>query len=210
MKRLSENEMFQIVLERVPLEERLKSVYVPIIAMGCALYLVEDLLSLLRTVKFDKTKKSSRIITEASKNYVRSNNTVMTKELQDILKEKVDTFYSGVSKDLTILGLQYAQALLDKGLQKPSSESMILNYAYTIKVVVSLITRMDREFSKRISDILGKDIVYKTEDDGNCIRLLEGIDKLILSLDAPLELDSSRIELATKIVTIKLNNLNIV
>ena len=180
MKRLSENEMFQIVLERVPLEERLKSVYVPIIAMGCALYLVEDLLSLLRTVKFDKTKKSSRIITEASKNYVRGNNTVMTKELQDILKEKVDTFYSGVSKDLTILGLQYAQALLDKGLQKSSSESMILNYAYTIKVVVSLITRMDREFSKRISDILGKDIVYMTEDDGNCIRLLEGIDKLIL------------------------------
>lgn len=46
-KKLSVEEMNKIVLEKIPLEERLRAVYLPIIAMDCACYLSEDLLTYL-------------------------------------------------------------------------------------------------------------------------------------------------------------------
>ena len=110
-RKLSVEEMNKIILEKIPLEERLRAVYLPIIVMDCACYLSENLLLILRTLRLDDTKKTSRVIRSCVEGYRNDNYRIMRSDLYRDLSSSTKEFYNSLSRDITIYQIQYQQAL---------------------------------------------------------------------------------------------------
>lgn len=106
-RKLSDGEMNKIILEKIPLEERLRAVYIPIIVMDWACYLSEDLLAILRTLRLDATKKTSRIIRSCIEGYRNDNYRVMRYGLYRNLSALTKEFYDSLSQNILIHRIQY-------------------------------------------------------------------------------------------------------
>ena len=204
-KKLSVEEMNQIILEKIPLDERLRSVYVPIIAMDCACYLADDLLAVLKVQRKYDTRKNSRGIRACSEGYRKDNYVVMHSDLYRDLAKATKEFYDSLSKDFFIYKVQYRQALLNRKMHLDTlEEGDIMTYAYIIRDIVQYVIDLDRQFSKRISDLLGKDIRYTTEDNEYCKELVSEMNKLLVLLGVPNDLSTSQTEMALSIFKNKL------
>ena len=209
-KRLSVEEMNKIVLERIPLEERLRSVYLPIIAMDCACYLVDDLLVTLKSQRKHDTRKNSRGLRACSEGYRGDNYSVMRSELYQNLSETTKGFYNSLATDMFIYQLQYGQALLNRRMHLDTlEEERIMTLSYIIRDIAQYVIALDREFSRRISDLLGKNIHYTTEDNGHCKQLIVETNKLLDLLGVPKDLSTPNTELSLNIFKNKLKGVKI-
>lgn len=177
-RKLSVEEMNKIILEKIPLEERLRAVYIPIIVMDCACYLSEDLLTILRTLRLDDTKKTSRIIRSCVEGYRNDNYRVMRSDLYQDLSNSTKEFYNSLSRDIIIYQIQYQQAMLDKGLRFGIEVEKLIAIAYIVRELVRFVLELDRNFSKRMSDLLGKEINYTTEDNHYCLEMIKALNGL--------------------------------
>lgn len=184
-RKLSVEEMNKIVLEKIPLEERLRAVYLPIIAMDCACYLSEDLLIILRTLRLDNTKKTSRVIRSCVEGYRNDNYYVMHSDLYQDLSNSTKEFYNSLSRDMQIYQLQYRQAMLDRKLNLGLEVEQLVSVAYIVREIVQFVLELDRQFSKRMSDLLGKNINYTTEDNHYCLEMIKALNGLFSVLQVP-------------------------
>lgn len=209
-RKLSVEEMNKIILEKIPLEERLRSVYVPVIAMDCACYLVDDLLLILKTQRKYDTRKNSRGIRACSEGYRRDNYTVMRSDLYEDLSKTTKEFYNSLSVDFYIYRLQYGQALLNRFLHLDTlEEKNIMTFAYIIRDISRYVIELDQQFSNRISELLGKDIHYTTEDNEYCKNLITEMNKLLDLLGVPKDLSTPHTEMALSIFKNKLKAVQI-
>lgn len=209
-KKLSIEEMNKIVLEKIPLDERLRSVYVPIIAMDCACYLVDDLLLILKAQRKYDTRKNSRGIRACSEGYRKDNYKVMHSDLYNDLAKTTKEFYDTLSTDFFLYKLQYGQALLNRKMHLDTlEEENIMTFAYVIRDIARCVLDYDRQFSKRISDLLGKDIHYTTEDNEHCLNLVKEMNKLLDLLEVPKDLSTPHTEMALSIFKNKLKTVKI-
>lgn len=201
--------MNEIIKEKIPLEERLRSVYLPIITMDCACYLAEDLLIMLRGMKLDKTKKSSRVIRGCIDGYRKDNYQAMHSDLYVYLSGVTKGFYDSMARDMTIYQLQYRQALLNKRIYLEWNLERTVTTAYIVREIVRYVLELDRDFSIRISEILGKDIHYTTEDNEYCLTMLDTLNGLLKVVGAPIDLSTQQTELALKVFKNRLNDIKI-
>lgn len=211
-RKLSAEEMNQVILERVPLNERLRAVYIPLIAMDCACYVGEDLLQSLRELKLDATKKISRGLKECIEGYRKDNYQVMRSDLYKKLENFTKDFYSSIMKDLLILQLQFQQALLDKGISISPELSRLVALFQMVRMMVRYVITLDRRFSGRISELLGDRINYVTEDNHYCLRILSVTSSFRGSIGvswSTSDIISDKIEMAFKVYTNKLNQIEI-
>lgn len=212
LRKMSIEEMRNLVLEKVPLEERMRSVYIPLIAMDCACYLGEDLLQTLRELKLDSTKKLSREIKQCIEGYRRDNYMVMRSDLYKRLENFTETFHNGVKNLLVILQWQYQQEMTKRGVKLSADIRKIISFACALKKMIQYVIDLDRSFSKRISDLLGDDIHYTTEDNRYCVRMINAINSLQGSLDIPsdlMDMTSVNVENEFRAYTNKLNQLKL-
>ena len=211
-RKASIEEMNKIILEKVPLDERLRAVYIPLIAMDCACYVGEDLLQSLREIRLDGTKKISRELRECIEGYRKDNYYVMHSDLYKRLENFTKEFYSSIMKDLYILQLQFQQALLDEGVYISTDLSRLTALFCMVRKMIGYVIDLDRKFSKRMSDLLGAQINYTTEDNQYCVRILAATksfqDTIGISLSAA-ELASEKIEMAFRVYTNKLNQIDV-
>lgn len=208
-KRLSVEEMNKIILEKIPLEERLRAVYLPIIVMDCCCYLSEDLLLILRTLRLDNTKKASRVIRNCVDGYRSDNYRVMHYDLYKDLMASTKEFYNSLSRDMIIYQLQYRQALLNIGLHLNMEVEKLIVVAYIVRELVRFVLELDRKFSKRMSDLLGKDINYTTEDNHYCLEMIKAINGIFSVLKVPGNLRTDQTDMAFKVFKNRLNSVKI-
>lgn len=208
-RKLSVEEMNKIILEKIPLEERLRAVYLPIIAMDCACYLSEDLLTILRTMQLDDTKKTSRIIRSCVEGYRSDNYYVMHSDLYKDLSNLTKEFYNSLSRDMRIYQLQYRQAMLDRKLNLGLEVEQLVSVAYIVRELVQFVLELDRQFSKRMSDLLGKEINYTTEDNHYCLEMVKALNGLFSVLKVPSDLKTDQTDMAFRVFKNKLNSVEI-
>lgn len=207
-KKLSVEEANKIILEKVPMEERLKSVYYPMIAMDCPLYILRECLAQIRTMGSSKTKKHYRELIECDKSYCNDNYHAMQPILFKKFTEQTKELYKIWSNDFVIFRIQYSQALLSKNINVNSQVAMIAALACVVKRINMYVVNLDRSFSNRISELLGKGITYQTSDNGYSLRIIKAIDDLLEVLGVPY-IETTHTELAMKVLDVKLKGTNV-
>ena len=208
-RKLSVEEMNKIILEKIPLEERLRAVYIPIIVMDCACYLSEDLLTILRSLRLDDTKKTSRTIRSCVEGYRNDNYRVMRSDLYQDLSNSTKEFYNSLSRDIIIYQIQYQQAMPDKGLRFGIEVEKLIAVAYIVRELVRFVLELDRNFSKRMSDLLGKEINYTTEDNHYCLEIIKALNGLFDILKVPGYLRTNQTDMAFRVFKNKVNSIKI-
>lgn len=208
-RRLFEEEMNKIILEKISLEERLNAVYIPIIVMDCACYLTEDLLAILRSLRLDATKKVSRALKFCVENYRKDNLEAMKSDLYQRVIGATKEFFLSLSRDMMIHRVQYQQAMLDRKIILNVETGNLVAVGYVVRELVQMVVSLDRDFSKRMSDALGKHIVYTTEDNKYCLEMISSINGMFDALGVPKDLSSAQTELALKVFRNKLNTIDI-
>lgn len=208
-KKLSVEEMNKIILEKIPLEERLRAVYLPIIVMDCACYLSEDLLTILRTLRLDDTKKTSRVIRSCVEGYRTDNYRVMRSDLYQELSNSTKEFYNSLSQDMLIYQIQYRQAMLNRKLTFGVEVEKLVAVAYIVRELVHFVLELDRKFSKRMSDLLGKDITYTTEDNHYCLEMIKALNGLFVVLKVPSDLRTEQTDMAFRVFKNRLNSVRV-
>lgn len=208
-RKLSVEEMNRIILEKIPLEERLRAVYIPIIVMDCACYLSEDLLTILRTLRLDDTKKTSRTIRSCVEGYRNDNYRIMRSDLYQDLSNSTKEFYNSLSRDIIIYQIQYQQAMLDKGLRFGIEVEKLIAIAYIVRELVRFVLELDRNFSKRMSDLLGKEINYTTEDNHYCLEMIRALNGFFDILKVPGYLRTNQTDMAFRVFKNKVNSIKI-
>lgn len=207
-KKLSVEEANKIILEKVPMEERLKSVYYPMIAMDCSLYILRECLAQIRAMGSSKTKKPYRELVECDENYCKDNYNAMQPTLFKKFTEQTKELYKIWSTDFVIFCIQYSQALLSKNINVNSQVAMIAALACVVKRINMYVVNLDRSFSNRISELLGKGITYQTSDNGYSLRIIKAIDDLLEVLGVPY-IETTHTELAMKVLDVKLKGTNV-
>lgn len=208
-KRLSVEQMNKLLLEKIPLCERLKAVYLPIIAMDCVCYLAEDLLDMLKRFRLDSTKKSSRVIRACVDGYRKDNCQVMHSDLYRNLTNSTKEFYDSLSRDMLIFQVQYRQAMLDRNMEFDSEAGTLVAVSYIMREIAGLVIELDREFSKRVSDLLGEGITYTTEDNKYCLEIIRAINELFGVIRVPSDLQTVQTEMAMRVFRNKLNSVQL-
>lgn len=208
-RQLSVEEMNKIILEKIPLEERLRAVYLPIIVMDCACYLSEDLLTVLRTLRLDDTKKTSRVIRNCVEGYRTDNYRVMRSDLYQELSNSTKEFYNLLSQDMLIYQLQYRQAMLNRKLTFGVEVEKLVAVAYIARELVHFVLELDRKFSKRMSDLLGKDVTYTTEDNHYCLEMIKALNGLFVVLKVPGDLRTEQTDMAFRVFKNRLNSVRV-
>lgn len=207
-KKLSVEEANKIILEKVPMEERLKSVYHPMIAMDCSLYILRECLAQIRTMGSSKTKKPYRELIECDKSYCNDNYNAMQPTLFKKFTEQTKGLYKIWSNDFVIFRIQYSQALFDKNIEVSKQVAMIAALACVVKRINMYVVSLDRSFSNRISELLGKGITYQTSDNGYSLRIIKAVDDLLEVLGVPY-IETTQTELAMKVLDVKLKATNV-
>ena len=177
--------------------------------MDCACYLSEDLLTILRTLRLDNTKKTSRVIRECIEGYRKDNYYVMHSDLYRDLSNSTKQFYNSLSGDMTIYQLQYRQAMLDRKLSLSSEVEQLVSVAYIVRELVQFVLELDRQFSKRMSDLLGKNINYTTEDNHYCLDMVKALNGLFSVLKVPGDLRTDQTDNAFRVFKNRLNSVEI-
>lgn len=208
-KKLSVEEMNKIILEKIPLDERLRSVYLPIIAMDCACYLAEDLLGMLKVLRLEPTKKLSRVIRSCVEGYRGDNRKAMNTSLYKDLSSFTKEFYSSMTLNMTLYCIQYQQLLLKMNLDFSREIQKTIAIAYVTREIVQFVIDMDRTFSKRISDTLGKGITYTTEDNHYCLELIKAINEFFQILGIPNNLRTEQTDTAFRVFKNKVKSIKI-
>lgn len=205
-KRLSIEECNKIILEKVPLEDRLKSVYHPMIAMNCSLYILRDCLAQMRTLGRQKTKRACRELLECDKFYSSDTYRAMRPELYRKFTEKTKELYELWSKNFFLLQLQYFQLIRNLGIEINEQEALAIALVYIVKRINKYVITLDRKFSALLSSYIGMDITYQTSDNSYSLKIIKAADSLLGVFNVPTDLTNSQVELAMKIFDVKLKD----
>lgn len=203
-KKLSVEECNKIILEKVPLEDRLKSVYHPMIAMDCSLYILRDCLAQIRTLGYQKTKKVYRELLECDKLYSSDTYRAMQPKLYNEFTEKTKELYKLWSQDFFLFQLQYFQIIRNLGVEITKQEALVIALAYLAKRINQYVITLDRKFSELLSSYIGMGIVYQTSDNSYSLKIIEAVDRLLEVFNVPTDITNAQVELSIKIFDTKL------
>ena len=122
--------------------------------------------------------------------------------------EQTKGLYKIWSNDFVIFRIQYSQALFDKNIEVSKQVAMIAALACVVKRINMYVVSLDRSFSNRISELLGKGITYQTSDNGYSIRIIKAVDDLLEVLGVTY-IETTQTELAMKVLDVKLKATNV-
>lgn len=209
--RISVEEMNRILLEKVPLKERMDAVYIPIIAQDCACYLCEDVIRLLRELKMSCTRRSCRELDNCIKEYRDANRRSMSPnpELFEDLKKKSKTIYDWIGQDMHIHVIQYTQELYNRGINLGTDLTKVISEAYVVRKIIRYVLQLDRDFSVKISSHLPLGVKYQTKDNEYCVRMDKALTALFTEFKTPDPLDSVNIQISYQVFQNRLKQYHI-
>lgn len=157
----------------------------------------------------DDTKKTSRVIRSCVEGYRTDNYRVMRSDLYQELSNSTKEFYNSLLQDMLIYQIQYRQAMLNRKLNFGVEVEKLVAVAYIVRELVRFVLELDRKFSKRMSDLLGKDINYTTEDNHYCLEMIKALNGLFVVLKVPGDLRTEQTDMAFRVFKNRLNSVRI-
>lgn len=144
------NEVMSRIMEEIPLEDRLNSVYVPLSCMNIAKYIFEqNLIPCFRNeLRIDATKQITRKMREAFQCYYYENNKIMTFDLQKKFESATKEIYEQMLTDFYLLKLQYSQCLINID-SIPENMHSSITYNYMMYEILEIAKRTVEDFSSR-------------------------------------------------------------
>lgn len=198
-RQLSPTEMAEIVANTIPINDRLRATYLPMVAQDCALRLCEDLVSTFIAEGRSTTKKCCRELKAASTEYNLAVAKAMGPKLYADFKEQSRQQYEKIITDMAIYQLSFSQALLDQHINAEPTMRQLICKMYVIRRIIAYTLKLDRDFSKQLSDLLPLEIHYTTDDNECCVRIEKALKDLTILLGYPADLSSVNIELSYKV-----------
>ena len=199
MKRLTEEEANNLVLEKIPFEERMRAVYHPLFVIDCSFYVVNDIVAILVEMQKSSTKKDCRNIKENVASYQRDNYRVMQSSLYNDIQGRSKKFYEEIMLSLYIFQLQYQQQLLKRGICLTKDIEALIAKCFLARELLMFAQKLDRDFSNRMSELLGTAITYTTEENPYCGNIINALEGIIKTLGSPLDLHSSELDTCIKV-----------
>ena len=140
------------IMQEIPLEDRLNSVYVPLSCMNIAKYIFEqNLIPCFRNeLRMDATKQITRKMREAFKDYYCENNKTMTFDLQKKFESATKEIYERMLTDFYLLKLQYSQCLINID-SIPENMHSSMTYTYMMYEILKIAKRTVESFAGRYS-----------------------------------------------------------
>lgn len=140
------------IMQEIPLEDRLNSVYVPLSCMNIAKYIFEqNLIPCFRNeLRMDATKQIIRKMREAFKDYYYENNKTMTFDLQKKFESATKEIYERMLTDFYLLKLQYLQCLINID-SIPENMHSSITYTYMMYEILKIAKRTVESFAGRYS-----------------------------------------------------------
>lgn len=140
------------IMEEIPLEDSLNSVYVPLSCMNIAKYIFEqNLIPCFRDeLRINATKQITRKMREAFKGYYYENNKIMTFDLQKKFESATKEIYEQMLTDFYLLKLQYSQCLINIDTISENMHSSI-TYTYMMYEILEISKRTVESFADRYS-----------------------------------------------------------
>ena len=140
------------IMQEIPLEDRLNSVYVPLSCMNIAKYIFEqNLIPCFRDeLHIDATKQITRKMREAFKDYYCENNKTMTFDLQKKFESATKEIYERMLTDFYLLKLQYSQCLINID-SIPENMHSSITYTYMMYEILKIAKRTVESFADRYS-----------------------------------------------------------
>lgn len=210
-RKLSVDEMNQLLLEKVPFKERMDAVYIPIVAQDCACYLCEDVIRMLRELKMSCTRKACRELDTSIKEYRDDNRRVMGIHdgLFDDVQKKSKAVYDWISQDMYIHIIQYTHELYHRGIDLGTEVTKVISEAYVVRKILRYVIQLDRDFSTKLSSYLPLDVHYQTYDNKYCVRMDKALTSLFKEFNTPDPLDSANIQISYKVFQNRLRQYHI-
>jgi hypothetical protein len=209
VKRLTESEMYRIIAERVPMEERVRFTYIPQILIDVCFQLLGSALDALSYARIEKTKAISRELREAIAQHERDSINVMKADLYRKVHRDATEFLSSIEKDIMIHQFQYDELLLKNRIPLTKEEAHVARITYTARDIAGYVITFDREVARKIDSYLGEGVKYSPEDCIYCTKVVEALDKLLKVLGAPLKMESKNITLSYNIFKNKVNGITL-
>ena len=209
VKRLSESEMYRIIAERVPMEERVRFTYIPQILIDVCFQLLGDALSALSHARIERTKAISRELRDAIAQHERDSIKVMKSDLYHKVHRGASEFLSSIGKDLMIHQFQYDELLLKNRIPLTKEEAHVARLTYTARDIAGYVIDFDREVARKIDAYLGDGVTYSPEDCIYCTKVVETLNNLLKVLGAPLKMESKNITLSYNIFKNKVNGITL-
>lgn len=123
----------------------------------------------------------------------------MHSDLYQELSNSTKEFYNSLSRDMQIYQLQYRQAMLNRKLNLGLEVEQLVSVAYIVREIVQFVLELDRQFSKRMSDLLGKSINYTTKDNHYCLDMVKALNGLFSVLKVPGDLRTNQTDMAFRV-----------
>ncbi len=209
MEKLTEKEANRIVLEKIPFEERMKSVYYPLFTIDCASYVIEDIMADIVSLGKSGTKPAYRVLKKNIQEYQKANMEVMKSDLYNSIRKYTKEFYQEIYMSLFIFQMQYQQELLRRKIYLDKFVEALIAKCFLARELIRYSQSLDKQFSKRMSSLLGVNIVYVTEENTYCRYIVSSLEGLIKALGSPTDLESPTMIDSLRAFGNKLNKLKI-
>ena len=209
MEKLTEKEANRIVLEKIPFEERMKSVYYPLFTIDCASYVIEDIMTDIVSLGKSCTKPAYRVLKKNIQEYQKANMEVMKSDLYNSIRKYTREFYQEIYMSLFIFQMQYQQELLRRKIYLDKFIEALTAKCFLARELIRYSQSLDKQFSKRMSSPLGVNIVYVTEENTYCSYIISSLEDLIKALGSPTALESPTMIDSLKAFGNKLNKLRV-
>lgn len=201
MKRLPPiKEVMSRIMEEIPLEDRLNSVYVPLSCMNIAKYIFEqNLIPCFRDeLRLDATKQITRKMREAFKDYYYENNRTMTFELQKKFESATKEIYELMLTDFYLLKLQYSQCLINID-SIPENMHSSITYTYMMYEILEIAKRTVESFAGRYSVTKGIGFEHFDKNMHEVYMLCRTLIRNIFHIPYYANITSYQIELCYKV-----------
>ena len=204
MNGISVEEMNRILYEKVPLEDRLRSVYVPLTLMLCIGRMIDGLTTLMRLMRRDEPKEFYRGIKSVMESMEKEYIQTMNERLYSFIKRYADNFFLAFMDDFVVYQLSYINLLKENYDEDFRS---IGARAYILKVFTKYVIQYDRDSTKMIQKYIGNAFHYVTQDDKNCTRILELVDTFFSKFGMDPNLASNNTEMSYNVFRNRVKNI---
>ena len=89
--------------------------------------------------------------------------------------------------------------MLNRKLNLGLEVEQLVSVAYIVREIVQFVLELDRQFSKRMSDLLGKSINYTTKDNHYCLDMVKALNGLFSVLKVPGDLRTNQTDMAFRV-----------
>lgn len=210
MKQLTQQEMNRILLERVPLEDRLRFTYIPLYLTEVATIMVVDVLDKLVELRFTETKKICQSLRMLIRNVDKDRYQQMGKSLYDICHTKALEIKGALDYNLTVYRNSYWTYLRNLDSPKFSSDEVdILSRAFVVTRMLKYITEYDRWAISQIREYVSNDFTYIAFPDPYPISLHNDVIKLICAFEANPVWETDNTELSYQVFKNKVTSIDI-